>query len=244
MESAEKPLHRDPVVHEMDTFVCRWEEAGDHRATFLRCYMMMTVNTLTAIDSSEFRDPPWVDRLLHRFAEYYFEALDAYEDTAAVSPRAWQLAHDTARYQNVWALQNLLLGVNAHINYDLVLTLEELLREQWPSMSDAKRAQRHEDYLHVNAIIARTIDAVQDDILSPDMPLMGVLDTLMGRMDEFLISRFIMRWRDNVWRQAVVLLETESAEERDSMLRLLEEHVMTIAQAIAARRWRQLLAES
>jgi len=53
-----------------------------------------------------------------------------------------------------------------------------------------------------------------------------------------------MRWRDNVWRQAVVLLETESAEERDSMIRLLEEHVMTIAQAIAARRWRQLLAES
>jgi len=237
------PPRRDAVVHEMDTIVCSWEKAGDHRATFLRCYMMMTVNTRAAIDTSEFRDPPWVDRLLHRFADYYFEALNAYENDADTTPRVWRLAHEAARHDQVWALQNLLLGVNAHINFDLVLTLEELLRDQWPTINDAKRSQRHEDYLHVNAIIARTIDAVQDEILKPDMPLMGVLDTLMGPVDEFFISRFIIRWRDRVWSRAVALLDAQSAEERDWMLLQLEEHVMTIAQAIAARRWRQLLAE-
>lgn len=230
-----------PVVHRMHALVREWDQSGDHRSVFLRCYMMMTVNTIEAIERQEFRDPPWVERLLHRFAEYYFEALEAYQRQDVGTPQVWQLTLDTARLDGDWVLQHLLLGVNAHINYDLALTLEEILRGEWPVLDDAKRAERYEDYCLVNSVIGRTIDAVQDDILAPGMPLIGVFDVLLGRMDEFLISRFITHWRDAVWKQAVALLETQSVSERDEQILLLEKQVLQKAEAITKRNWRQML---
>lgn len=230
-----------PLVRRMDRMVREWEYCADRRAAFLRCYMMMTVNTLQAIDTREFRDPTWVERLLHRFAEYYFEALDAFEEGAELSPPVWRFAHETARQENRWVIQHLLLGVNAHINFDLVLTLEELLRDEWPKLETARREQRYEDYCHVNAIIARTIDDVQDDVIRPSMPVMGVVDGLMGRLDEFLISRFITGWRDEVWKRAVALVETTDTDQRNSSVQRLESDVMLKARAIAEHRWRVLL---
>ena len=88
---------------------------------------MMTNNMLIAIDQDEFHDPEWVSILLHRFADYYFEALDKYEAGDIQTPVVWEVAHDAATERKIFVLQNLLLGVNAHINYDLVVTLVELL---------------------------------------------------------------------------------------------------------------------
>src|SRR5690606_32407413 len=115
-------LHDAPVIARMQTFLRQWEDAADRKAVFLRCYSMMTANMLVAIEQGEFRDRTWVERLLHRFADYYFLALDAYEQERTAAPAVWQLAHDAARDDAALPIQNLLLGVNAHINYDLVLT--------------------------------------------------------------------------------------------------------------------------
>ncbi len=68
-----------PVIERMQALIARWEEQADPRSVFLSCYLLMTRNMLSAIDRGEFTDPAWADRLLHRFADYYFVALDAYE---------------------------------------------------------------------------------------------------------------------------------------------------------------------
>lgn len=229
------------MLADMQRQIDAWDASQDRRGLFLRCYRMMTVNTLAAIQAEEFRDSPWVARLLHRFAEYYFEALEAYVRDAAAAPVVWRLAHDRAPEENIWAVQHLLLGVNAHINYDLVLTLVELLQEDWDQIGPVKREQRHEDYCAVNRIIARTIDEVQDEILAPDMPVIGLLDTLLGRVDEFLISRFITRWRDEVWRNALAMIEYASDGDAETRRKRLEADVCTKAEAIACRNWRSVL---
>jgi hypothetical protein len=240
-ERHEGAEHGRPLVRRMDAMVCTWEVGGDRRAAFLRCYMMMTRNTLHAIDAREFRDSAWVERLLHRFAEYYFEALDAYATRADRSPPVWRFAHETARQEKPWVIQHLLLGVNAHINFDLVLTLEELLRDEWSKLESDGRARRYEDYCQVNAIIAQTIDDVQDEVIRPRMPVMGVVDGLMGRLDEFLISRFITGWRDEVWKRAIALLESTDPAQREIHLRTREKDVMLKARAIAEHRWREVV---
>jgi hypothetical protein len=104
-----------PVVARMDKLVQQWEANADRRAIFLKCYMMMTRNTLLAIERHEFNDPEWVERLLHRFADYYFVALEAYEQNPSATPLVWQLTHNATRRKRVSPLQHLLLGVNAHI---------------------------------------------------------------------------------------------------------------------------------
>lgn len=231
------------LLQQMQTQIAYWQSCTDRREIFLRCYMMMTSNTLAAIRDAEFRDPPWVARLLKRFAEYYFEALHYYDHRPGDCPEVWRLAHDAAKDEKTWALQHLLLGVNAHINFDLALTVAELLQKEWDDIGEAKRAQRYEDYCQVNAIIARTIDAVQDEVLQPAMPVMGVLDAVMGRVDEFLISRFITQWRDSVWDVALGLMHAPPGAERLKYETALARRVLTRAEAIVARRWRTVLKE-
>src|SRR5690606_9984266 len=112
-------------VDRMDQQAKAWEADADHRYLFLRCYAIMTRSMLAGIGQGRFRNGPWVEGLLARFAEYYFEALTLYDGQAADTPAIWRLAHDSSRQHKLHVLQHIMLGINAHINYDLVLTLHE-----------------------------------------------------------------------------------------------------------------------
>jgi hypothetical protein len=217
------------LVLKMHAHIRLWEESGDERALFLRCYSLMTENMLAAIGRKEFDDPAWVERLLHRFAEYYFIALEAYENEPESSPAVWQLAHKAAGEAQASALQKMLLGVSAHINYDLVFALADLLRMEWEAHSHEQRASRYADHCRVNDIIGGTVDAVQDQVLEPAMPLMEMMDRLMGPVDELLISRLISGWRETVWQNAARLLAAGDAQEQTHFIRQLEESALATA---------------
>jgi hypothetical protein len=112
-------------------------------------------------------------------------------------------------------IQDLLLGINAHINYDLVFTLCDMLEPEWKQLTGAERNQRHADHIQVNHIIAKTIDAVQDQVLETLVPEMDLVDRLMGPFDEWMISELISHWRDEVWEQAVSLIEMKDLKARE-----------------------------
>jgi hypothetical protein len=198
----------------MQALLDAWQAANDRRAIFLRCYAMMTANMLAALEAGEFGDATWVRRLLEHFAGYYFAGLEAFQKQPDLAPAAWQLAFRKAAEPRSNALQNLLLGVNAHINYDLALAVADQLGDEWAALDEAGRASRRLDFDHVNAIISRTVDSVQDEVLEPAMPVMELVDRLFGRLDEYLISTMLSQWRDGVWAHAVSLVEAGSPEER------------------------------
>ena len=214
------------VIAEMQGIIRGWEEADDRRAVFLTCYMMMTENMQAAVALGEFADCAWVDRLLRHFAGYYFVALDAYVRDRASAPAVWRLAHDAALEGHEPALQQLLLGVNADINYDLVLTLADMLGPEWEKLTEEQRQTRYVDYCHVNAIIGETIDAVQDQVLEPAMPSMALVDRLFGDLDERLISRIITDWRESVWDHAAHLLDTHDPAMRVALIQRVEEEAL------------------
>lgn len=134
------------LTNQMQNLLQEWEVANDQRAVFLSCYLLMTSNMVVALDQGEFKDIKWVDRLLHRFAGYYFEAVTNYEQDSPATPAVWQLTLDASKNPKTMVLQNLFLGVNAHINYDLILTLRELLEPVWSLLSESKRRERYEEY--------------------------------------------------------------------------------------------------
>ena len=131
----------DQTLERMRTWLCRWEQAGDERAVFLSCYEMMTNNVLAALAAGEFHDPAWVRHLLSHFADYYFRALDAYDADEASAPAVWACACRAAARRGAPAVQQLVLGVNAHINYDLVFATADLLADDWESMPAEDRAE-------------------------------------------------------------------------------------------------------
>jgi hypothetical protein len=220
------------VIIRMQLMLQQWEKEADQKAVFLRCYQMMTNNMLSAIEKQEFHDSDWVNRLLLRFADYYFNALEAYEREPASALLAWQLAFNSTRDPRAMTLQNLLLGVNAHINYDLVLALTDLLKPEWDNLSGKQRNQRYTDHKHVNEVIAATIDAVQDQVLEPSMPVMDYLDRLLGKYDEMIISRLLTEWRESVWAYVVQLLEAAGSDERSAIIHQVENKANRLGEMI------------
>jgi len=221
-----------PIITQMQALIQQWHDTSDQRAVFLSCYQMMTSNMLQAVEVHEFNDAAWVDRLLHHFADYYFIALAGYETDPAQAPRVWQMTFESTRNPRTLALQKLLLGVNAHINYDLVFTLVDLLRPEWASLSASQRQARYADHCHVNEIIARTIDSVQDQVLEPAMPVMEIVDRVFGSLDELLISRLITQWREAVWENAVHLLETDDPEAQAALVAQIERDALRMGDII------------
>lgn len=225
-----------PALQRMQTLATQWTQASDRRAIFLDCYRLMTSNTLSAIEAKEFHDPAWVHRLLERFADYYFDAAQSYEQASPTLTPVWRIAHDAAREPKTMTLQNLLLGINAHINYDLVLTLVDLLAPEWEGLTEGQRLKRYSDHCHVNNIIARTIDEVQDTVVEHHTPILDIIDKLLGPVDEWMASRLLANWREEVWRQATKWLEVQDREHREGLRQQIEEAALKRAQAILVRR--------
>lgn len=207
------------LLDRMKTSIDTWETNGDRRAIFLACYALMTHNMLDGIDAGRFDDNDWVYRLVHNFAEYYFIALEAYERNTGWLPDVWRQAHDLTRAPEMPPLVHLLLGVNAHINCDLVLVLDDMLRDEWDDLTLQMRQSRLDDYLLVNTIIGETIDSVQDHVLKRYSPAMGVVDVAFGRLDEWCTARLIRNWRHDVWKQAVTLIQAKDAQTRVTLRR-------------------------
>lgn len=190
-----------------------WEAADDGRAIFLDCYLHMTRAVHDRIVGGAFGDPVWVSTLLDRFADYYFDSLDGGADGREI-PRPWVLAHAAALGKEATVLQLLLAGVNAHINYDLVLTLVDVLDQEWADLDAADREARHRDYDEINVVIAETADVVQDRVVERRAPLLEMFDRGLGRWDERLAVRLLTGWRSRVWRHAVAVLEMGDPEQR------------------------------
>lgn len=225
----------EPVVAHMQALIERWEAENDRRAVFLGCYALMTRNMLAALAAQNFEDNAWVAYLLKHFAGYYFKALDAYEERQADIPLVWNLAFDAARQPHTHVLQNLILGVNAHINYDLVFALEDVLRPEWQGLSGEQRRMRYRDHCHVNEIIFQTIDSVQDEIVDRYSAAMEVADIMLGPLDEWMTSRLISLWRDEVWNCAAQLSEADGQEGRAELHQRVEQRTLKRAYSILGR---------
>ncbi len=202
----------DALIGRMITMVDSWEECGDSRCIFLRCYSMMTSNIINAVATHRFYDPVWVERLMRHFATYYFEALEAYDAGHSDVPAIWKRTHDLARSLDTTVMEDLLLGINAHINHDLVLAVADMLYDEWPSLTAEQRELRFQDHMLVNEVIAETIDAVQNELGERYARLLAVFDAVCGPLDEWKTSEYITTWRRDVWHHAVRLVEAPPLE--------------------------------
>ncbi|HEY5565458.1 MAG TPA: DUF5995 family protein, partial [Rhodothermia bacterium] len=168
---------------------------------------------------------------LHHFAGYYFDAVDDCE-RAADEPPVWAHALRASTNPRTTPLQNLLLGINAHINYDLVLALADVLAPEWESASDAVRKKRYHDHSLVNRIIAETVDEVQDEVVERHAPVMDIVDKMAGPVDEWVASWFIGLWREEVWQNAIEMTSCCAQYDREDLRRRVELKAMERARLL------------
>jgi hypothetical protein len=176
-----------------------FRDRGDARGAFLVVYARVTAEVGREMDAGEFADPDWVRAYLVAFADRYRRALAAYErGDAAALPDPWQVAFGAAERGDCLIAQATVLGINAHVNYDLALTLHEV-------GVGPDRRTRYADHRAVNAVLRRLVDDVQDRLAAAYAPGLADVDERLGRVDEWLGYRALAEGRDSAWRSAVAL---------------------------------------
>lgn len=219
------------ALERMLALTAEWKEKGDRRCIFAEAYGTMTANMLDSLTGLDYQDAAWVNRLLHRFADYYFDAVDAYE-SGGRCPEVWHMALEASVRDDYHPLQHLFLGINAHINYDLAFAIADVT-EDWTDLEEELRSVRRADHDSVNLIIARTVDEVQSTIIAPLSPALGLVDRLLGRADEWAFSSLVAGWRDAVWVDAVELMEAVDAD-RGKVVERIETRARETADLVLA----------
>ena len=110
----------------------------------------------------------------------------------------WQLPFEAAENGDSLVLQDALLGVNAHINYDLAQAVDE-------AGVRPDRQAKYDDHSRIIDVIATVIDDAQDWLVEYGADGIEAVDESLGRLDEHLMVLTIDECRDSAWRTAVAL---------------------------------------
>jgi hypothetical protein len=200
----------------------------EHRRLFLDTYRRTTLAVGVAVDEARFEDPDWVAVWDVQFAELYLDAHDADRAGERV-PRPWRLAFDAPA--DLPALRHVLLGINAHVNYDLPQALLAVISDA-DFGDEVLMSRRRRDHERIDGVLAGRV-AAEDDELAAGKTLLDRVLTPLNRLGS---KRFLRESRHKVWHNTAELqrARTVGADAYDHRLAELE--------VLAAARIADLLA--
>lgn len=185
--------------HRFETLERRFHDLDDRRAVFLTIYARVTDVVGKRIDAGGFNDPDWVADYLVTFANYYRRAVYDYERGELASvPVPWQIALAAAEAGDTLYIQDAVLGINAHINYDLAFALDEVTTRP-------NRTAKYEDHCSIMGVLDQLVDETQERLAEEYADGIGAIDRSFGRVDEWFSVFTIDEARDNAWDRAVAL---------------------------------------
>jgi hypothetical protein len=191
----------DPLIERMKDLLEPMEAAGDPKRIFHATYLRTTIAVADEIKRpGGFADPEWTERWDVAFADLYLEALEQVQ--AGTQPsRPWATAFAAGR--GLPGLNRLLLGMNAHINYDLPQALLAVITDE--EFDDAVLiARREADHKAIDDILASRVSAEGDELSGIAGPG-SLVDRLLKPFNESGTRRFLREARQKVWHNAVSL---------------------------------------
>jgi hypothetical protein len=115
--------------------------------------------------------------------------------------RPWDIAFSAAA--DIPALRHVLLGMNAHINYDLPQALLGVISDE--EFGDpALIARREADHRAIDRALASRVGAEADELARIAGPAPR-LDRLLRPLNQLGTQRFLREAREKVWANAIAL---------------------------------------
>ncbi|RKD91888.1 DUF5995 family protein [Mangrovibacterium diazotrophicum] len=183
----------DEVIRKLDLIIQDAETHNDPAGYFAALYQKVTIKVKEGIANGYFDDGPRMEQLDVLFAQRYLDAWKAYKLCDQMSG-SWKKAFEQSpRYWPI-VLQHLLVGMNAHINYDLGIVAAEISKGK--EMEDLR-----EDFNRINSILSELVHEVQDN-LSSVWPMLKYLLKLTGKVDDYLVDFSMKLARDGAWKFA------------------------------------------
>lgn len=218
----------DEVIAQLDD-VIRWAiETRNPIGIFPALYVVVTRKVKEGILAGNvFEDGPRMEKLDVIFANRYLEALHQYRTNQPCS-LSWHRAFVVAdRFPSHLILQELLVGMNAHINLDLGIAAAETA--PGTAINGLKN-----DFYAINKILNALVEDIKDDLehLSPRFRL--ILKFMVG---ENLILEFgIKIARDEAWKFACKLAP-RSGDAWKALIAEKDQSTEKLGQVIAKPNW-------
>jgi hypothetical protein len=212
----------ETVVGTMQARLDGLTPAQEHLREFLGTYQRTTLAVGKAVDAGEFEDPAWVEAWDVAFAELYLVALDAHLAGGTPS-RPWRLAFDAPA--DLPALRLVLLGINAHVNYDLPQALLAVISDD--DFTDrALMASRRRDHERIDRVLASRVAAEDAELAVHGRTL---TDRVLQPLNRLSSKRFLREARQKVWHNTVELQTARLAGPAAYDERLAELEVLSAA---------------
>jgi hypothetical protein len=225
----------DELLQAMGRVERTLDAAGDPRRFFHDTYTRTTRAVHAEIGRGGFADVEWVERWDVVFAGLYLRAFEQYEASGA-APGPWQVAFDRVRDASLPPLRHVLLGMNAHINYDLPQALCAVITSA-EFDDDAVVRSRRADHRHIDRVLASRVAAEDAELKKLELPgQRTLLDTLLTPFNRLGTKKFLREARAKVWANARTLDQArrQGSDRYGAALRDLEqrsrERVVDLAQ--------------
>ena len=142
-------------------------------------------------------------------------------------PEAWRIAQEAAAAGDYYGAQDMLLGINAHVQNDMPFVLAAL------GLSDRDGRSRKPDHDAGNAVLADAYQPVVDAIRERYDASLDLTNPSQVLIDDVAGLEVVQTWREVVWRNAERLADAKTNEERGQVAASIEAYAAGNAQVIA-----------
>lgn len=200
----------------------------DHRAVFATTYLELTreLRDVLKLDHRFFRDPRYLYTEDALFANVYHRTVKDRKRGRTV-PEAWRIAFDTAATGEVNGGQDMLLGINAHVQNDMPFVLAAL------GLVTRSGESRKGDHDRMNEVLGRAYERVVRAIADRYDPLVAQTNASWSPVDDVAGLELVKRWREDVWRNAERLVAATSDGERRQVAEEIQRNAADWALSIA-----------
>jgi hypothetical protein len=214
----------DALLERMDRIEQSLRVAGDPRRFFHDTYARTTRAVRDEIRRGGFTDAEWVERWDVVFAGLYLRAFEQYEATGT-APGPWQIAFGRVNDTALPPLRHVLLGMNAHINYDLPQALCAVITSA--EFDDAALVtSRAADHGHIDSVLAARVAAEDEELRKLELPgQRTIVDRLLTPFNRLGTKKFLREARAKVWANARTLdrARRQGPDAYDAARRALED---------------------
>jgi hypothetical protein len=203
----------------------------DHRGVFATTYLTLT-RTMRGMLSEgvlNLDDPKYLYTEDAIFANLYFRTVRAHKRGEPV-PAAWRIAFQAAENGNYFGAQDMLLGINAHVQNDMPFVIASL------GLRTPDGDSRKPDHDEINKVLSRAYQPVVDAVRARYDRSLDLSNPAQVPIDDIAGLEAVRAWRELVWRNAERLVNAENGEQRARIARSIESTAALTAQLIAAVR--------
>ena len=233
----------DALIATMARDLAAMQASGDRRAVFQLTYLTFSREVRAGVHAGQFEDSAWAIDMCCRFVEVYLEQCARWARRDPTQCGAWQLAFAESESGRASVLQAMLLGMNAHINYDLAFVTLGACRaagdlDQGGALSALRASQagvpivRYRDFLRINQVAWESLPRIQDTVLSAFHPVFYLGNRLARRVTMAMGERILLHARESSWLQTALLLHARDDAERLAVEHLIDANATAIGRGI------------